>query len=216
MKLPDRSRFLHLAAGAAPNGVAHRLGADLSDATRALDRRLSAVWWVRARRHTLSRKGKDMSARLDVCLSAVSATVITLGMGSAAHGVELNPAAITIKLPDQIPWQAPTPAGNQNAVLVGNPDRPGFYIVLTKWLAGNHFSHPHFHPNDRFITVLKGTWWVGTGTKFDPNNGTVALPAGSFVAHYAKQVHYDGAKFEDTVLLIVGDGPATSVPAEEK
>jgi len=157
-----------------------------------------------------------MSARLDVCLSAVSATVITLGMGSAAHGVELNPAAITIKLPDQIPWQAPTPAGNQNAVLVGNPDRPGFYIVLTKWLAGNHFSHPHFHPNDRFITVLKGTWWVGTGTKFDPNNGTVALPAGSFVTHYAKQVHYDGAKFEDTVLLIVGDGPATSVPAEEK
>ena len=139
-----------------------------------------------------------------------------MGMGSTVHGVELNPAAITIKLPDQIPWQVPTPAGNQNAVLVGNPDRPGFYMVLTKWLAGNHFSHPHFHPNDRFITVLKGTWWVGTGTKFDPNNGTVALPAGSFVTHYAKQVHYDGAKFEDTVLLIVGDGPATSVPAEEK
>jgi hypothetical protein len=142
--------------------------------------------------------------------------LMTLGMGSASHAVELNPAAITIKLPDQIPWQAPTPAGNQNAVLVGNPDKPGFYMVLTKWLAGNHFSHPHFHPNDRFITVLKGTWWVGTGAHFDPNNGTVALPAGSFVTHFGKQVHYDGAKFEDTVLLIVGDGPGTSTLVEEK
>jgi quercetin dioxygenase-like cupin family protein len=35
-------------------------------------------------------------------------------------------------------------------------------MVLTKWLPG-HMSRPHFHPNDRFITVLKGTWWVGTG-----------------------------------------------------
>jgi hypothetical protein len=27
---------------------------------------------------------------------------------------------------------------------------------MTKWLAGNHFSRPHFHPNDRFITVMSG------------------------------------------------------------
>jgi hypothetical protein len=126
-----------------------------------------------------------------------------------------EPGAIKIKLPEQIPWEAPTPAGNQNAVLVGDPSKPGFYMVLTKWLAGNHFSRPHFHPNDRFITVLKGTWWVGTGTKYDLIN-TVALPPGSFVTHFAKQVHYDGAKFEDAVLLIVGDGPGTSTLAEEK
>jgi hypothetical protein len=29
-------------------------------------------------------------------------------------------------------------------------------------------------------------------------------------------VHWDGAKDEDTVLLIVGEGPATSTAAEEK
>jgi hypothetical protein len=55
-------------------------------------------------------------------------------------------------------------------VLVGDPEKPGLYIVINKWLAGNNFSRPHFHPNDRFITVLKGTWWVGTGNKFDPAN----------------------------------------------
>src|ERR1700730_12484969 len=158
-------------------------------------------------------RGKTMSARFSVWV--VAAALLAMGMGSAAHAAELTPAAIKIKLPDQIPWEAPTPAGNQNAVLVGDPSKPGFYMVLTKWLAGNHFSRPHFHPNDRFITVLKGTWWVGTGTKYDPPS-TVALPAGSFVTHVGKQVHYDGAKFEDTVLLIVGEGPGTAVLAEEK
>ena len=156
-----------------------------------------------------------MSAGCVFWLRVVSASLIALGMGSVGHAVELNPAAIKIKLPDQIQWEPTTPAGNQNAVLVGDPSKPGFYMVLTKWLAGNHFSRPHFHPNDRFITVLKGTWWVGTGTKYDLIN-TVTLPPGSFVTHFAKQVHYDGAKLEDTVLLIVGDGLATSILAEEK
>ena len=79
---------------------------------------------------------------------------------------------------------------------------------MVKWLPGG-MSRPHFHPNDRFITVLKGTWWVGTGTKFDPNS-TVPMPAGTFVTHFGKQVHYDGAKDEEAVLLITGEGPATS------
>jgi hypothetical protein len=61
------------------------------------------------------------------------------------------------------------PSGAQNAVLTGDPAKEGLYIVMTKSLAGNHFSHPHFHPHDRFITVLKGTWWVGSGSKFDPD-----------------------------------------------
>ncbi len=134
-----------------------------------------------------------------------------------ARASELNPAAVTFKLPDQIDWKSP-PGGSpgvQNAVLVGDPSKEGLYIALTKWLAGNHFSHPHFHPHDRFITVLKGTWWVGTGTKFDPG-ATVPMPAGTFVTHYGQQVHFDGAKDEDAVLLIVGEGPATATPAEVK
>ncbi|MGB9321865.1 MAG: cupin domain-containing protein, partial [Pseudolabrys sp.] len=96
-------------------------------------------------------------------------------------------------------------------VMVGDPSKPGLYAVLTKWLPGN-MSRPHFHPNDRFITVISGTWWVGTGPNFDPANGSVPMPAGSFVTHYGKQVHWDGAKDVDAVLLIVGNGPATATP----
>jgi hypothetical protein len=126
---------------------------------------------------------------------------------------DLDPAAIKIVLPDQIPWKdRPFMPGLKEAVLAGDPSKPGIYVVLVKWLPGN-MSRPHFHPNDRFIKVISGTWWVGTGNKYEPEN-TVAVPAGSFVTHYAKQVHYDGAKDEETVLEIVGEGPATSVPVK--
>ena len=137
------------------------------------------------------------------------------GMLSISSAADLNPAAVVYKLPDQIPWGPVNAAGAQSAVVVGDPTKPGFYAVYTKWTKGNHFSRPHFHPNDRFITVLKGTWWVGPGPKFDPAN-TVPMPAGSFITHFGKQVHWDGAKDEDAVLLIMGEGPATATAAEEK
>jgi hypothetical protein len=70
-------------------------------------------------------------------------------------------------------------------------------------------------PNDRFITALKGTWWMGTGNTFDPAS-TVPVPAGTFVTHFGKQAHYDGAKDEEVVLLITGEGPATSTRVEQK
>jgi hypothetical protein len=38
----------------------------------------------------------------------------------------------------------------------------------------------------------------------------------TFVTHFGKQVHYDGAKDEEAVLLITGERPATATPAEEK
>ncbi|MDX8127671.1 MULTISPECIES: cupin domain-containing protein [Methylomonas] len=132
---------------------------------------------------------------------------------SSAAALELDPKAINIKLPEQINWVA-NPSGSESAVLVGDPSKPGLYVVLNKWKA-HHNSKPHSHPNDRFITVISGTWWVGTGTDYDPTH-LQAVPAGSFVTHYGNEIHYDGAKDEDTILQIVGIGPATSTPAPAK
>jgi len=144
---------------------------------------------------------------------SILALVLASGQPSAA---ELNPAAVTFTLPDNVQWQAiPGFPGAQRAVMVDDPSKPGFYAVMVKCLAGNHFSRPHFHPHDRFIAVLKGVWWVGSGRKFD-TDATVPMPSGAFVTHYGQQVHFDGAKDEDAVLLIVGDGPETPTPAEDK
>jgi quercetin dioxygenase-like cupin family protein len=144
----------------------------------------------------------------------LAAPLLALGSTMAADAVELNPAAVAYQLPDQIKWNPPNAGGSQNAVMVGDPAKPGLYVVLNKWLKGDHFSRPHSHPNDRFITVLGGTWWVGSGTTFDPDN-SVAMPAGTYVTHFGKQVHWDGAKTEDASLLIFGEGPGTSTPAEQ-
>jgi hypothetical protein len=146
-------------------------------------------------------------------LGLAAALAAPLLWAGGAMAADLNPAVVTYTLPDKINWKI-NPNGADNAVLLGDPSKEGLYIVLVRWHAG-HMSHPHFHPNDRFITVISGTWWVGTGTKFDPD-ATVPMPAGSYVVHYGKQVHYDGAKDGDCVLEIVGEGPATATPAEEK
>jgi hypothetical protein len=125
----------------------------------------------------------------------------------------INPLALHYVLPTELTWKT-TSEGLDVALLVGDPAKAGPYIVLARWPA-HHMSHPHYHINDRFITVVSGTWWVGTGRVFRPDK-TVPLPAGSFVTHYSKQIHFDGAKDEDCVIEIVGEGPAPVIPAEQK
>ena len=144
-------------------------------------------------------------------MAAGFALLVSLGTVKAT---DLNPAALKLQLPDQIKWVDDVKRGESSAILAGDPEMPGLYVELVKWHA-HHMSHPHFHPNDRFIYVISGTWWVGTGTKFDPDS-TVPLPAGSVATHFAKQVHYDGAKDDEVTLEIVGEGPATSTDAEVK
>jgi len=143
------------------------------------------------------------------CFAVAAASFLWLG---ALHAADVDPKIAAITPPDQIKWTKT--AGNDTAVLAGDPSKPGIYVILVKWHP-HKMSRPHFHPNDRYITVLSGTWWVGTGPKYDPES-TVPVRAGSYVRHFAKQIHYDGAKDEEVVLEIVGEGPETMTPAEQK
>jgi hypothetical protein len=148
---------------------------------------------------------------------AMLATVLLAGSAPFASAQKPQPkidtTVMSAKLLSQMVW-ADDPTGAKVVVLYGDPSKPGWYIILAKWEA-HKMSHPHYHANDRYITVVSGTWWVGAGTKFDPDS-TVPMPPGSFVTHFAKKIHYDGAKDGDVILQIVGEGPATSIPAEVK
>ena len=141
-----------------------------------------------------------MRSFLLVLAGAVAFAIVS---GRAA---EPDPKAITYTIPEKIQWNKG--ANQDNAVLQGDPTKPGLYIQLTKWHPGN-MSRPHSHPNDRYITVLSGTWWMGTGPNFDPDS-THPVKAGTYVVHHANELHYDGAKDEEAVLLIVGMGPASA------
>jgi quercetin dioxygenase-like cupin family protein len=138
---------------------------------------------------------------------------LAIGLLGPAAAAELNPKAIAIRQADEIQWRDPTGAAPTNQkILFGDPAKPGYYMYMNRFKPGT-FSKPHFHPNDRFITVLQGTWYVGTGNTWD-KDATVAVKAGGAVTHFAKEVHYDGAKDEEVVVLITGQGPATSTPVE--
>jgi len=92
--------------------------------------------------------------------------------------------------------------------LHGNPSEEGLYIMRIRFPAGQS-SRPHYHSQDRFITVIDGTWYAGTTSEHDMDN-TVAIPAGGFMKHPAGAVHFDGAKDEAVVVEIRGMGPVTT------
>jgi quercetin dioxygenase-like cupin family protein len=125
-----------------------------------------------------------------------------------------DPSAATVIPPEQIPWR--DHGVFRLANLAGDPDKRGVFVqmlMLPKGVAG--FSRPHVHPGPLYTMVLSGTWWVGTGSKFDPDNLTVPMKEGTFVTHFGNRTHWDGAKDEDVTLLIIGEGPVTTVPVEE-
>jgi hypothetical protein len=146
------------------------------------------------------------------CCFMLVVTSWLLSWHESVKAADLNSAAISIQLPKEIKWIKSE--ASDRAILYGDPSKPGLYVLLLTWHP-HHMSRPHYHPNDRIATVISGTWWVGTGTKYQPDS-TVGVPAGSVVKHFGKEIHYDGAKDEDVTIEIVGMGPETATPAEEK
>jgi hypothetical protein len=118
-----------------------------------------------------------------------------------------DPKVMTFRPPQDLQFDPNKTRGAGEFVLWGDPNKEGSpYGVYQKWYP-NSMSHPHFHLHDRYIYVISGTWWVGSGLKYDPNS-TYPMHAGSFVHHFPLQIHYDGAKDEPCTMLICGNGPA--------
>jgi quercetin dioxygenase-like cupin family protein len=134
------------------------------------------------------------------------AVSIVLGIANA-WGTEQDAETISILQTDKMEWKDyPGLPGVKFVVLAGNPSLPGLYVIRAKF-APHTMSRPHWHPEARYVTVLKGTWWAGTGEAFDPSS-TTPIPAGGFAIHAPGKVHYDGAKDEEVIVQISGFGPS--------
>ena len=102
---------------------------------------------------------------------------------------------------------------NNNRVF-GSANQTGFYITRNIF-RNNNTSRPHYHTMDRWVTVIKGTWWGGTGKVFRPKE-MKPMPAGSVMFHPAYFIHYDGNQDGgETIVQIMGYGPVTTVQVEE-
>jgi len=136
-------------------------------------------------------------------------------LGSATMAADPPADVMRIVRAEDIRWQTdPATPGLESAVIEGDPRIAGQPYVLRVRFAPGTFSAPHFHPEARYVVVLKGTWWVGAGPKWD-RDATTPLPPGSFVVHHAGHVHYDGAKSEEVIVQITGIGPTDLVPVDE-
>lgn len=150
---------------------------------------------------------------LPVCAATVVVTLAAAALSTqhpyGAQSFAIDRGSRDYTLPDQMQWR--DGENGKVANLYGDPSRPGLYAYLLK-LGPNVWSKPHFHESDRFMTVLDGTVWVGTG-RFDQQR-TVALKAGSFVRDIARGIHFEGTKDDGATLYFVGVGPSPSHPAE--
>ena len=149
---------------------------------------------------------RPLVARRTVMASTLGLTLLLLILPFAGSAQADEFVTLT---PEQIEWvDVPSTEGLRVAMLAGNPNAEGLYVMRVRFSAGV-FSQPHSHDRDRFVTVIEGTWYAGTQTDFDKAR-TVALPAGSFMKHPAGGVHYDGAKDEATIVEIRGMGPVVT------
>lgn len=113
----------------------------------------------------------------------------------------------TVVKPEAVQWgPAPPvlPAGAQAAVLAGDPTKEGPFTIRLSFPDGYKVS-PHWHPTTEHVTVLSGTFHVGTGDTFDKAK-TEALGAGGFVMMPATVRHYAWAEGA-TVVQVHGTGP---------
>jgi len=124
-----------------------------------------------------------------------------------------DPASIPVLLPSDLKW-TDKGGGQWQAPLFGDPSKPGTYAILIRWLPGG-MSRPHKHSTDRWAYVLSGTWWVSSSAHFDPAT-TYPVKAGTFATHIANKVHWDGAKDEEALVMVIGTGPMTTTPVPDE
>ena len=113
----------------------------------------------------------------------------------------------TMLTPADLKWGDPPPglpAGAKLAVLEGDPTKIGEFTVRLQAPDGYKVA-PHTHPTAEKITVISGTLFLGTGSKFDESAAKEMSP-GSFGIMPAGMQHFGWAK-GDLIIQIHGPGP---------
>jgi mannose-6-phosphate isomerase-like protein (cupin superfamily) len=148
------------------------------------------------------------------------AAILSLSAGvAAAQGAPTSATGHAIVVPpDKVTWgpaPAVLPAGAKLAVLEGNPFETGPFTM--RLLVPDHYRlPPHHHPFVEHVTVVKGTFRVGMGEKYDAS-ALIDLPTGTFAALEPGTRHFAEAKGE-TILQLHGIGPWSLVyvnPADD-
>ena len=96
--------------------------------------------------------------------------------------------------------------GVRVAPISGSEKDTGMYIYRIRFPMG-HKIMPHFHSDERVITVISGDLYVGYGNAFNLND-MKKIQKGGIYTEPTKLAHYVWAKDGEVELQVVGYGPS--------
>lgn len=103
-------------------------------------------------------------------------------------------------------WEdVPSLPPGAKAALIEGPMNEAVPFTLRIKIPNNYKVPPHFHPAVERVTVLKGSFAMGMGEKYDEKS-MHTLKVGDMMIMQPKQPHYAMAK-GDTELQLHGTGP---------
>ena len=108
---------------------------------------------------------------------------------------------------EDLEWRkfAAYPPAARMAVLVGEPEQPGPYVIRVRVPAGTRML-PHKHPEDRIYTVIAGVFYIGLGEQFDERRLT-AHAVGTVIVLPGDQPHFHWAKSGAYIAQVTANGP---------
>jgi len=122
-----------------------------------------------------------------------------------AAGVAVFAGAFTYQPgPKWGPAPAILPAGAQMAVMKGDPNKPGEFVVRFRMPDGYRIA-PHTHPTDEHVTVLEGMFSSGMGKTEKPDSMRMLHP-GDSISMPKNEPHYASVMGE-TVVQVRSMGP---------
>lgn len=137
---------------------------------------------------------------------ALVATLVGGFGGMLALEASAQSTAHTMVVPSELKW-GPVPSlppGAEIAVIQGPMNTATPFTVRLKFPA-DYKIPAHSHPAIEHVTVLSGTFNMGTGDKLDPAQ-TMALPPGGMAIMQPGTNHFAWTK-EETIVQLHGVGP---------
>ena len=152
----------------------------------------------------LWREEIQMKLSLHSAVAAMIAVATVSGLKAVAQEKRDSGAGHAIVRPSDLKW-TPIIKGCELASVDGDMNAEGTPFVLRLRCAAGTKIPAHWHPTDERITVVKGTFQVGVGEKFD-TAGLQTMNAGDFASMPKEMRHFALSKTA-TIVQVHAMGP---------
>ncbi|MDI6539870.1 cupin domain-containing protein [Pantoea ananatis] len=140
-----------------------------------------------------------------IFISLVMLSTVKFANAEAMPLIISTPSQITFSQKEGTSKGTPDMPGVSTKVLFGDPAKAGLTTVIVRISPHTRFQ-PLTHPNDGFVTVLSGRWYVGFGQTFD-SSGLKALKPGDFYTEPGNAFHYAETRAEPAIVAVTTAEP---------